>query len=72
MPRGVYERKKKETAVAEEETPASVEQPELTASTPAPASKKKTPDGDVCEACWPSGWPEDTAAATCLHGSWTK
>lgn len=80
MPKGVYERKKKETVMAEETaTEPAVEpvetQPELIV--PAVGSKKKTPDeaapdGEVCADCFPVGWPDDTAAASCLHGAWTR
>jgi hypothetical protein len=59
--------------MADETTPTEPAKLEV----PAPGSKRKTPDevvpdGDVCGDCWPSGWPDDTAAASCLHGSWTR
>lgn len=48
--------------------------PEL--AVPAVGSKKKTPDpepdGDLCGACWPDGWPANGDAASCSHGEWTR
>lgn len=30
-------------------------------------------DGDLCTACWPTGWPTaDTNNASCEHGVWDR
>lgn len=65
MPRGVYERKPKTTT---EDTVAEDEKTEKTA----PDTEQGSAAGEICDQCWPGGWPEDTAAATCLHGAWTQ
>lgn len=67
MPRGVYERKPrkaKETTVSEPTDP--------TEPTPPAAPEPEVNDGDICDACWPDGWPGDGYAAGCEHGTWVR
>lgn len=29
--------------------------------------------GELCELCWPNGWPTpDTHSACCEHGQWSR
>lgn len=46
-----------------------------------PKGWKKGPDGyeppegwagDICEDCWPDGWPENSGSAACVHGEWSR
>ena len=32
--------------------------------------RKKT--SELCDTCWPDGWPAADTAATCEHGEWSR
>lgn len=41
--------------------------------TPPAADEPVVEDGEICEVCWPDGWPsKDTNNASCEHGTWDR